>query len=158
MDKEYYSIGEVSELFHLPVSTLRYYDRQHLIPNLEKSNGIRRFSRQNVESLRVIECLKTSGMEIRDIARFMELCEEGNDSLEERLQMFENRKQALQAEIGRLQTQMNMIDFKCWYYQTATACRDEAKVQAMIPDELPDDIRRKYDASHQETAAVSKAE
>ena len=62
-----YTIGQVSEMFHLPVSTLRYYDKEGLFPNLERSSGIRRFSDKEIEALRVIECLKKSGVEIKDI-------------------------------------------------------------------------------------------
>lgn len=66
-----YTIGQISEMFHLPISTLRYYDKEGLFPNLERSSGIRRFSSHEVESLRVIECLKKSGLEIKDIKQFM---------------------------------------------------------------------------------------
>lgn len=148
MKEKLYSIGEVARMFHLPVSTLRYYDRQNLIPDLERTHGIRQFSDRNLESLRVIECLKTSGLEIREIARFMDLCRQGNESLEERRQMFVQRRQVLQAEIDRLQAQMHMIEFKCWYYDTAVQLQDEARVQVMIPEGLPDPVRRIYEASH----------
>ena len=62
-----YSIGQVAEMFGLPISTLRYYDRQGLFPNMERVSGIRKFSEQEIEALRVIECLKKAGMEIKDI-------------------------------------------------------------------------------------------
>ena len=57
-----YSIGQVAEMFGLPISTLRYYDKQGLFPNMERTSGIRRFSDQEIEALRVIECLKRAGM------------------------------------------------------------------------------------------------
>ena len=57
-----YSIGQVSEMFHLPISTLRYYDKEGLFPGMERQSGIRRFSEREIEALRVIECLKASGM------------------------------------------------------------------------------------------------
>ena len=66
-----YSIGQVAEMFGLPISTLRYYDKQGLFPNMERSSGIRRFSDQEIEALRVIECLKKAGMEIQDIRQFI---------------------------------------------------------------------------------------
>ena len=67
-----YTIGQVSELFRLPVSTLRYYDKEGLFPGLERVSGIRKFSEKELETLRVIECLKKSGLEIMDIKQFME--------------------------------------------------------------------------------------
>ena len=38
-----YTIGQVADMFGLPVSTLRYYDKQGLFPELERTSGIRRF-------------------------------------------------------------------------------------------------------------------
>ena len=59
-----YSIGEVSKMFDLPVSTLRYYDKEGLFPNMQRVSGIRKFSDNEIEAIRVIECLKKSGLEI----------------------------------------------------------------------------------------------
>ena len=56
-----YTIGQVAEMFGLPVSTLRYYDKQGLFPGLERASGIRRFGDTELEALRVIECLKKAG-------------------------------------------------------------------------------------------------
>ena len=72
-----YTIGQVADMFGLPISTLRYYDRQGLFPKMERVSGIRKFSDTEIEALRVIECLKKAGMEIREIRQFMEWCTEG---------------------------------------------------------------------------------
>ena len=56
-----YSIGQVAEMFGLPISTLRYYDKQGLFPNMERVSGIRKFGDTEIEALRVIECLKKAG-------------------------------------------------------------------------------------------------
>ena len=52
-----YTIGQVSEMFHLPISTLRYYDKEGFFPNLERNGNIRYFSDNELEALRIIECL-----------------------------------------------------------------------------------------------------
>ena len=75
-----YTIGQVSERFDLPVSTLRYYDKEGLFPDLTRTSGARRFGEQELEALRVIECLKRSGLEIREIRQFMEWCAQGSDT------------------------------------------------------------------------------
>ena len=61
------TIGEISKMFGLPISTLRYYDKEGLFPNMKRSSGIRIFSESEIEALRVIECLKKTGLEIKDI-------------------------------------------------------------------------------------------
>lgn len=57
-----YTIGQVSEMFGLPISTLRYYDKQGLFPGMERRAGIRRFTDRELKSLRIIECLKKIGL------------------------------------------------------------------------------------------------
>lgn len=84
-----YTIGQVSKMFGLSISTLRYYDKEGLIPELNKDqSGIRRFDDQSVESIRVIECLKKSGMQIKEIREFMDWCIQGDQTLEKRKEMF----------------------------------------------------------------------
>ena len=67
-----YSIGDVAKKFNLSASTLRYYDKEGLFPNLERSeSGIRSFSDTDIGSLKIIECLKNTGMPIKDIKVFI---------------------------------------------------------------------------------------
>ncbi|POC05672.1 MerR family transcriptional regulator, partial [Vibrio vulnificus] len=76
-----YSIGEVAEKFGLSLPTIRYYDKEGLIPNLNKNEaGVRRFTDDNIGSLQMIECLKNAGMPIRDIKQFMQWTLEGDAS------------------------------------------------------------------------------
>lgn len=46
-----YSIGQISKMFDLPISTLRYYDKQGLFPEIERSSGIRKFGDREIETL-----------------------------------------------------------------------------------------------------------
>lgn len=87
-----YTIGQVAELYNFPISTLRYYDKEGLFPNLKRQSGIRQFDENDLEALRIIECLKASGLEIADIKRYFELCQQGSASYPERKQLFVNRK------------------------------------------------------------------
>ena len=143
-----YTIGQVAEKFGMPISTLRYYDKQGLFPNMERVSGIRRFSEQEIEALRVIECLKKAGMEIRDIKQFMDWCVEGPSTYPQRKAMFEDRKAHMEAEIAHMNRALDMLKFKCWYYEQAIRDGNEEKLAAMIPDELPKNIRAIYDSSH----------
>ena len=75
-----YTIGQVSELFGLPISTLRYYDKEGLFPTMQRESGIRKFGEKELEALRVIECLKKSGLEIKDIKQFIAWCVQGSET------------------------------------------------------------------------------
>ena len=140
-----YTIGQISEMFNLPISTLRYYDNEGLFPGLERQSGIRRFGEREVEALRVIECLKISGLGIREIKQFMAWCVEGPSTYDRRKALFEARRTAVLGEMKLLQKTLDMIQFKCWYYEQALADGSEERIRAMMPDQLPPDIQALYD-------------
>lgn len=152
-----YTIGQVAERFGLSVSTLRYYDKEGLFPDLERVNGIRRFHDHNLEALRVIECLKKSGLEIRDIRQFMDWCGQGSATYPQRRNLFLKQKATVEAELDRLRDTLAMLDYKCWYYEQAIRDGSEDRVRAMAPEELPEEIRPAYLRAHDLAARDSLA-
>ena len=129
-----YTIGQVSEMFGIPVSTLRYYDKEGLFPGMERKSGIRKFSDNEIEALRVIECLKASGLEIREIKQFMEWTTEGSATYQQRKQLFETRLKKVEEEMDNLQKTKDMLKYKCWYYETAIQDGNEERVHSLLPD------------------------
>ena len=121
-----YTIGQVSEQFDLPVSTLRYYDKEGLFPALTRS-----------------------GLEIKEIKQFMEWCAQGSETYPQRHALFVQQAERVEAEIARLQKSLDMIRFKCWYYEQAMRDGSEDRVHAMLPDHLPPDIQPIYDHAHE---------
>ena len=143
-----YTIGQVSKMFHLPISTLRYYDKEGLFPDMNRTSGIRKFGEKELEALRVIECLKKSGLEIKDIKQFMNWCAEGPSTYSKRKKLFEDRKKALEEQLQELEKNMAMIEFKCWYYEQAISDGNEERLNTIIPDNLPADIKNMYELAH----------
>ena len=143
-----YTIGQVAEMFNLPISTLRYYDKQGLFPRLTRESGIRKFSDNEIEALRVIECLKKSGLEIKDIKLFMDWCAKGSATYSNRFELIHKQKKRVEAEIQQLHKTLDMHNYKCWYYTKAMEDGNEDKAKALTPDGLPEDVKRAYDNSH----------
>ena len=143
-----YTIGQVSEMFSIPISTLRYYDKEGFFPNLERSGNIRKFSDNELASLKLIECLKKSGLEIKDIKQFFKLVSGGSSTYAERKEIFEARKIAVEEEIAALEKTLAMLKFKCWYYEQAIKDGSEDRLKALIPDRLPEEIRKAYENAH----------
>lgn len=144
-----YTIGQVSEMFDLPISTLRYYDKEGFFPNLVRKGNIRYFSNNEIEALRLIECLKKSGLGIKEINQFFTWVSQGSASYENRKELFEARKLAVEAEIKNLQKTLSLLEFKCWYYSKAMEDGTEDYIREMLPDKLPSDIQKLYDASRE---------
>ena len=140
-----FTIGQVSEMFGIPVSTLRYYDKEGFFPELQRDSGIRRFGKKELDTLRVIECLKKSGLEIKDIRQFIEWCGEGSSTYAQRREMFVRQKEIVEHEIQALEKTLNMLRFKCWYYEQALADGSEKRLREMLPDKLPEEVQKRYD-------------
>lgn len=143
-----YTIGQISAIFNLPISTLRYYDKEGLFPNLERKGNIRLFSDNDIEALRLIECLKQTGLEIKDIKRFMDLVKEGSSTYKERKELIERQKLKVEDEIKKMEKNLAMLKFKCWYYDEAIKDKSEDNIKAMIPNKLPKEIQELYDEAH----------
>lgn len=139
-----YSIGEVSQMFQIPVSTLRYYDAQGLFPLLIRENGIRQFSETEIEQLHLITCLKDSGLQIKDIKQFMAWTTEGSSTYEKRLALLEKQKKQSELEIEQMKETLDILKYKCWYYEKAMQEGNEDFIETIKLKDIPKDIRHAY--------------
>ena len=146
----YYTIGEVSEMFNIPISTLRYYDKEGFFPDMERISGIRKFSENEIETLRIVDCLKKSKLEIKEIKQFIDWTRLGAKTYEERRDLFEQQKKNVQKEIEELEKTMSMLKYKSWYYEQAIKDGSEDRLHDMIPDKLPKEVREWYNHAHEE--------
>lgn len=143
-----YTIGQISKLFNLPISTIRYYDKEGLFPNLSRIGSIRKFSDNDIEALRLIECLKETGLEIKDIKKFMDLVKDGSSTYNQRKEIIENQKLKVEEQIKQMENHLALLKFKCWYYDEAIKYNSEDNIKALLPNNLPDDIQALYDKAH----------
>lgn len=145
-----YTIGEVSKMFNLPIPTLRYYDKEGLLNDLERDkSGIRKFNDKTLEALRIIECLKKSGMQIKDIKQFMNWCAMGDKTLNKRKEIFETQKANIEKQMKDLQKVLDMVKYKCWYYNKAVKEGTEKNIKNITLEEMPKDIRKLYENAHE---------
>lgn len=115
-----YSIGEVSELLNISISTLRYYDKEGLLPLVNRTPGnVRIFNDTDLECLNMIECLKTTGMPLKDIKTFFQWCEIGDSTIDQRYDLFMTQKEKTEKQIESLQNSLKKINYKCEYYRIA---------------------------------------
>ena len=138
-----YTVGEMARFLNVSASTLRYYDKEGLLPFVERSNsGIRMFSDKDYEWLKIIECLKKSGLSIKEIRSYIDMTKRGDDSLEERLQLFEERKKDVERQMKELQETLDLLKYKCWYYEMAIQDQSEERVRSLSAEELPEEYKK----------------
>lgn len=131
-----YTIKEVSEMTGIPATTLRYYDKEGLLPYLERrESGYRSFNDTDLTMLQVVDCLKNTGMSIKDIKQFSEWVQQGDETLQQRYDMFAARKKAVEKQLAELQKILDVINHKIEYYKAALA--EGTEKELMKSDRLP---------------------
>ena len=137
------SISEVSKLTGLSIPKLEYYDEHCLISNIKRTElELRKFNAENIESLNVIECLKNSGMQLKEIKDFMNWCKQGDKTIDKRLNMFKEQEKNVLEQIERLNKSLDFIHFKQWYYSTAQ--KHHSIVYNMNLENMPSEIQDLY--------------
>lgn len=113
-----YTVCEASQKLGIPSSTIRFYDKQGLLPFVERSpGGVRMFTDADIERLQDILMLKDAGFAIKEIARFVRLEDEGSNSLSLRLEMLQHRCYEVETEIARLHSTFHTLKQKCRCYE-----------------------------------------
>lgn len=138
----FYTIGEMAQRLNVAPSTLRYYDKEGLLPFVERSSGgIRMFKDEDMEWLRMLGCLKKAGMPLKEIRSFMELSRQGDATINRRLELIEKQRQSVLEQQRQLKETLLMLDYKRWYYQTAQAAGTCAVHETMPLDQVPEQFR-----------------
>ena len=141
-----YTISEIAKMLNVAPSAIRYYDKEALLPSVSRtSGGIRNFSESDLQWMKMISCLKSAGMPIRDIQRYVECMQQGDSTLDERLEMFRAQKRRLLEKMQELQDTLDVVEFKCWYYETAK----EAGTESVLKDTpVPEKFRLVVERLH----------
>lgn len=148
-----YTVGEMARRLGVPASTLRYYDKEGLLPFVGRSSGgIRVFEEKDYEWLRIIECLKKTGMPLKDIREYIELAMQGDATIAQRMEMFHKQREVLRARMQELQQTMDTLEYKCWFYETAAAKGTTEGISDVPADQIPDAVRPAWERLHGITA------
>lgn len=114
-----YSIAEVAEKTNLTPHTLRYYEKEGLLPFVDRSDtGNRDFKQKDLEWLELICCLKNTGMSIKQIKEVISLYLKGDNTLEIRREIFIRHRQEVLDQIEELHKNLDMINCKINYYDS----------------------------------------
>ncbi len=137
-----YTVGEMAKKLGVAPSMLRFYDKEGLLPFIERSGGgMRVFRDEDFEWLQVIGCLKKAGMKLTDIKNFIEMAIQGDETINKRLDLITAQKKEVEAQLAALQKTLATLEFKEWYYTTAKTDGTTERVRNLALDELPEQYR-----------------
>ncbi|MBB3113931.1 DNA-binding transcriptional MerR regulator [Paenibacillus phyllosphaerae] len=114
-----YTIHEVAEKCDLSVHTIRFYDKEGLLPFVTRNkSGNREFSEQSLELIRLICCLKNTGMPIKEIKQYVDLIVEGDSTSGVRRQVMVDHRKEVVRQMNELKKNLNLIDLKISHYDS----------------------------------------
>ncbi len=134
-----YTVSEVAKILNVAPSTIRYYDKEGLLPFVERSTGgIRVFTEADLGWLKTISCLKNTGMPIKTIRLYVESAMQGDDTIDTRLSIIYEQRERLLEQMKELQLTLDIVEYKCWYYETAQKAGTEKVLNAMTLADIPE--------------------
>ena len=115
-----YTPGQVAEQTGFSLDTLRYYERIGLLDGIERNAGGQRvFTEDDIAWLRILRCLRETGMPIARMVRYAELARGGDQTIGERLEVLEEHDEDINQKIELLREEQNHIRAKIAYYREA---------------------------------------
>ncbi len=116
-----YTISQVSEKTKISAYVLRYYEKEGLLPHIGRSEGgIRYYTDEDMELLGLICCLKKTGMQLREIRTFVELSEQGPETLEERCDILRRQQEIVRQRMEEMQKNYEKVSHKlAWFTRLA---------------------------------------
>lgn len=139
-----YTVKEVAEQLGMTAYTVRYYDNAGLVPGVGRSDGnIRLFSDRHLAWLKLVHCLRSTGLPIKTVRRYVRLCLAGDSTIPERAELIFKQEKVLRGRLKMLHRQMEILKYKKHYYQELLAgrgpdrCNPRQTPSAAKPDIAP---------------------
>lgn len=112
-----YTIRQVATQFHMQPSTLRYYEEQGLLTNVDRTEtGQRVYEDCHLNRLRAICCFKNAGMTIDDLKKFFVYESNEPEPIDEILDLLESRRESLDEQRRALDEAAMHVQRKLHYY------------------------------------------
>jgi DNA-binding transcriptional MerR regulator len=112
------TVQQAADKTGLSGHTIRYYERIGLIPSIERaSNGHRRYSEDDIGWIEFLKCLRSTGMPIAEMQRYVELQQEGDATFQDRLALLKAHRRRIKAKMRELDSFLERIEGKIGYYQ-----------------------------------------
>lgn len=111
------TIAEVSKKYNLTQDTLRYYEKIGLIPHVPRNNnGIRNFDEESCRWIEFIKCMRSAGMQLEVLIKYISLFKQGRETLEERRNLLIEQKEKLVEKYTEIGNTINRLENKIKIY------------------------------------------
>lgn len=117
-----YTINEVAKMFDISAYTIRFYDKEGLLPFVTRnSTGNRQFSEDDLQLVKLICCLKNTGMKVKEIKQYIDLCMQGEETAPVRRQIMDDQRKSILKQIDEFKKSLTIVDLKVAFYDSYIA-------------------------------------
>ena len=116
-NEKVYTISEVSKMFNLPVSTLRYYEDEGILTNVGRTSINQRiYYEMHINRLRSICCFKRTGMSIAQLKDFFNFEMDEDNSIDDMIALLECQKKSVEDKLKELNADYEHVQKKIHFY------------------------------------------
>ena len=112
-----YSAKEAAKITGLSTATLKYYEREKLIPQITRTDQkYRQYTDTDIEWIKMIQCMRMANIPIRSIKQYVELLIQGGKTLKQRYDMVQGHIKDIENQITNLQNALILTQKKLIFY------------------------------------------
>lgn len=113
-----YSAKEAAKITGLSTATLRYYEKENLLPPIQRNEqGYRDYSDADIEWINMIQCLRSANVPIQSIKKYIALLLQGSETLVERLSVVKEYRESLINELEYIRVALKLANSKIEFYE-----------------------------------------
>ena len=109
-------IGELAARTGRSIHTIRWYERQGLLPPVPRLGTHRIYSNRHVEWLELMDRLRASGMSVAELRRYTAYAQRGGAALEQTREVLKAHRRRVQDSIAQWERALELIDAKIDFY------------------------------------------
>ncbi|WP_028609057.1 MerR family transcriptional regulator [Paenibacillus harenae] len=113
-EEQSYTIKQTAEQTGITEDTIRYYEKIALLPRAErKENGHRIYRKEDINTIRLIACLKKTGMPLEEMRPFLAVSADTDPAeYPELVELLTSHRKNIVSQIASLQQVVDFIDMK----------------------------------------------
>jgi DNA-binding transcriptional MerR regulator len=112
-----FTVGEAARQIGVSVDTLRYYEREHLLFTTRTSSGHRRYGEDDLGWIRILTCLRETGMPIRRMREFAALVQQDESNIAQRVRLLESHRTEVLERMRALEGNLAHVEGKIEHYR-----------------------------------------
>lgn len=111
-----YTPAETAERSGFSIDTLRYYEREGILPAVPRTaGGHRAYTDAELGLLEFLKCLRETGMPVERLRRYGQLCQR-EDTVPERIALLEEHAETVERQLAEVLAQQRRLAEKlAWY-------------------------------------------